>query len=169
MIESEDGKSLVLASGVPGARKKRWKVGCLNKSIAREMEAAIKTRLLLGHEKTEQAKPILFKEWVTAYLNLESIKTLRSYQDRLEIMERQLIPFFGGKVLTEIRPHDVEAFRAQWKKRDGTKPSTQTVNNDPVVLKHCLNVAIRRGLLRTNPATSGSASRSTERQRSSIN
>jgi integrase len=153
VIESADGTAWSLASGVPGARKKRWKVGCLNKTIAREMEAAIKTRLLLGHEKTEQAKPILFKEWATAYLNLESIKTLRSYQDRLEIMERQLIPFFGGKVLTEIRPHDVEAFRAQRKKKNGTKPSIQTVNNDHVVLKHCLNVAIRRGLLQINPAT----------------
>ncbi|MEK6585635.1 MAG: hypothetical protein AABZ24_04750, partial [Nitrospirota bacterium] len=83
VMESEDGKSWSLPSGVPGAKKKRWKVGCLNKTIAREMEAAIKTRLLLGHEKTEQAKPILFKEWATAYLEIESIKTLRSYQDRL--------------------------------------------------------------------------------------
>ena len=153
VIESEDGKSWSLASGVPGAKKKRWKVGCLNKTIAREMEATIKTRLLLGHEKTEQAKPILFKEWATAYLQLESVKTLRSYQDRVEIMERQLIPFFGTKVLTEIRPQDVETFRAQRKKKDGTKPSIQTVNNDHIVLKHCLNVAIRRGLLQVNPAT----------------
>ena len=68
-------------------------------------------------------------------------------------MERQLIPFFGGKVLTEIGPHDVEAFRAQRKKKDGTKPSIQTMNNDHIVLKHCLNVAIRRGLLQANPAS----------------
>ena len=68
VIESEDSKSWSLASGVPGARKKRWKVGCLNKTIAREMEAAIKTRLLLGHEKTEQAKPVLFREWAKTYL-----------------------------------------------------------------------------------------------------
>ena len=142
----------------PEPKKKRWKVGCLNKTIAREMEAAIKTRLLLGHEKTEQAKPILFKEWATAYLALESIKTLRSYQDRLEIMERQLIPFFGGRVLTEIRPHDVEAFRAQRKRKDGTKPSIQTVNNDHVVLKHCLNVAIRRGAFTGQPRYQSSAS-----------
>jgi integrase len=153
VIESEDGKSWSLASGIPGAKKKRWKVGGLNKTIAREMESAIKTRLLLGHEKTEQAKPILFRNWAKAYLDLESIKTLRSYQDRLEIVERQLVPFFGGKVLTEIRPHDVEVFRAQRKKKDGSKPSIQTVNNDHIVLKHCLNVAIRRGLLQVNPAS----------------
>lgn len=87
------------------------------------MESAIKTRLLLGHEKTEQAKPILFKEWTTAYLNLESIKTLRSYQDRLEIVERQLILFFGGKVFTEIRPHDVEASAHNEKRRTAASPA----------------------------------------------
>jgi integrase len=153
VIESEDGKSLILASGVPGARKKRWKVGCLNKTIAREMEAAIKTRLLLGHEKTEQAKPVLFREWAKAYLELESVKILRSYQDRVEIMEKQLVPFFGGKILTSIVPQDVETYRGQRKKQDGNPASIQTVNNDHIVLKHCLNVAIRRGLLQINPAT----------------
>lgn len=153
VTESEDGKSLVLAPGVPGARKKRWKVGCLNKTVAREMEAAIKTRLLLGQEKTEQAKPVLFREWAKVYLELEEVKTLRSIQDRLEIMEKQLVPFFGGKPLSSITPQDVEQYRGQRTKRDGSKPSVQTVNNDHIVLKHCLNVAIRRGLLQYNPAS----------------
>jgi len=31
-------------------------------------------------------------------------------------------------------------------------PRLQTINNDHTVLKHCLNVAIRRGLMSTNPA-----------------
>jgi integrase len=153
VIESEDGKSWSLASGVPGAKKKRWKVGCLNKTVAREMESAIKTRLLLGQEKTEQAKPVLFREWAQAYLDLEAVKTLRSYQDRVEIMEKQLVPFFGGKVLTSISPQDVETYRGQRKKRDGSSASIQTVNNDHIVLKHCLNVAIRRGLLQVNAAS----------------
>lgn len=152
VIDSEDGKCLVLASGVPGARKKRWKVGCLKKTVAREMEASIKTRILLGQERSDHGKPVLFKEWAKTYLTLEAVTTLRSYQDRVEIMERQLVPFFGGKILSEIKPSDVEAFRAQRKKRDGTKASTQTINNDHIVLKHALNVAIRRGLLASNPA-----------------
>ena len=46
VIEGEYGRSLVLASGVSRARKKRWKVGCLNKTIAQEMETVIKTRVL---------------------------------------------------------------------------------------------------------------------------
>ncbi|MDH4087842.1 MAG: N-terminal phage integrase SAM-like domain-containing protein [Nitrospira sp.] len=109
VIESADGKSLVLASGVPGARWKRWKVGCLNKTVAKEMEATIRTRLLLGHEKTEQAKPILFKEWAEAYLELETVRGLRSFVGRAYSINTHLIPFFGQKILSEIKPQDVEA------------------------------------------------------------
>ena len=153
VIDSADGKSLVLASGVPGARKKRWKVGCLNKTVAREMESAIKTRLLLGQESSERAKPILFKEWAKTYLDLEEVKSLRSFVGRSHSIDGHLVPFFGGKILSEIRPQDVEAFRAQRKKSDGNPASVQTVNHDHIALKHCLNVAIRRGLLQSNPAS----------------
>jgi hypothetical protein len=61
------------------------------------MESAIKTRLLLGQELTLQAKSVLFKEWAKTYVDLESVKTLRSYQDRVEIVERQVVPFFGKR------------------------------------------------------------------------
>ncbi|HRB82150.1 MAG TPA: site-specific integrase [Nitrospira sp.] len=153
VIDSEDGKSLVLASGVPGARKKRWKVGCLNKTIAREMETAIKTRILLGQERSERAKPILFKEWAQIYLALEEVKSLRSFVGRSHSVETHLTPFFGGKLLSEIKPQDIEVFRAQRKKPNGTRASVQTINHDHIALKHCLNVAIRRGLLQSNPAS----------------
>ncbi len=152
VIDSPDGKSLVLASGVPGARKKRWKVGCLNKTVAREMEAAIKTRILLGKESSEQAKPVLFKEWARTYLELEEVKTLRSFVGRRHSVETHLIPFFGGKLLSQIRPQDVEGFRAQRRKPNGEAASVQTINHDHIALKHCMNVAIRRGLLQSNPA-----------------
>ncbi len=153
VIESADGKSLVLASGVPGARWKRWKVGCLNKTVAKEMEATIRTRLLLGHEKTEQAKPILFKEWAKAYLELETVRGLRSFVGRAYSINTHLIPFFGQKILSEIKPQDVEAFRNQRTKPNGIKASTQTINHDHIALKHCLNMAIKRGLLQANPAS----------------
>jgi integrase len=62
------------------------------------------------------------------------------------------MPFFGSTLLQEIRPEQVEAYRTQRRKEDGTVTSLQTINNDHIILKHCLNVAIRRGLLVTNPA-----------------
>jgi hypothetical protein len=149
----DDGKTLRLARGVPGAKLKRWKVGSTNRTTAKQQEALIKTDLMKGIIKSSQDKVILFKEWGEKYLNLEEVKRLRSYEDRVEIVTYQLIPFFGEKILTEIKPVDVEEFRVQRRRRDGGMPSLQTINNDHSVLKHCLNVAIRRGLMGSNPAS----------------
>jgi integrase len=153
VIDSEDGKSLVLASGVPGARKKRWKVGCLNKTVAKQMEAAIKTRILPRQETTDRAKPVLFKEWAQTYVALEEVKSLRSFVGHSHSVVTHLIPFFRGKLLAEIKPQDVEVFRAQKRKPNGSLASIQTINHDHIALKHYLNVAIRRGLLHSNPAS----------------
>ena len=117
------------------------------------MEAAIKMRILLGQEVIEKAKAVLFKEWAKTYLELEGVKTLRSFAGRSHSVKIHLVPFFGEKILSEIRPQDVEMFRAQRKKPNGKPASTQTVNHDHIALKHCLNVAIRRGLLQSNPAS----------------
>lgn len=153
VLTSEDGKSYRLASELHGARLKRWKVGCLNKQVAREMEAAIRLNLLLGKVLTEESRPVLFSEWATTYLGLEEVKGLRSYRDRSDRVMKQLVPFFGGKILSEIRPQDVETFRSQRVRKDGKAASLQTINHDHVALKHSFNVAIRRGLLSSNPAT----------------
>lgn len=117
------------------------------------MEAAIKLRLRLGQEPSKHAaKPVLFKEWAKTYLDLQEVKTLRSFAGRAHSVGKHLVPFFGGKILTEIRPADVETFRAQRTKPDGSSASVQTVNHDHIALKHCLNIAVRRGLMVSNPA-----------------
>jgi integrase len=148
----DNGKTLTLARGVAGAKLKRWKVGCTNKEQARKQEAIIKTALMTGGINSEQSQPLIFKEWALRYLELEEVKRLKSYRDRKRIVTHQLIPFFGSTLLQEIRPEQVEAYRAQRCKVDCSAISLQTINNDHIVLKHCLNVAIRRGLLVSNSA-----------------
>jgi integrase len=153
VIVSDDGKTLKLAPGVPGSKLKRWKVGCLNKSIAKEMEATIRTNLLQGKVLTEEAKPVLFSEWAKQYLNLEEVKRLKSYKGRVYSITK-LADFLGRKALTDIRVTDIEAYRVQRKsgRKGGGAASLQTINHDHVALKHCLNVAVKRGLLSSNPA-----------------
>jgi hypothetical protein len=96
---------------------------------------------------------VLFKEWAKTYLDLEEVQSLRSIVGRSHSVEKHLVPFFGGKLLGEIKPQDIEAFRAQRRKPDGESASVQTINHDHIALKHCLNVAIRLGLLQSNPAS----------------
>lgn len=103
------------------------------------------TELMKGMILSTQAQPVLFKDWRLRYLELEEVKQLRSYRDRQRIIMQQLIPFFRSTLLQEITPGQVEAYRAQRCKEDGGGPNLQTVNNDHISLKHCLNVAARRG------------------------
>src|SRR5262249_48557278 len=81
------------------------------------------------------------------------VKRLRSYKERHHAVTLQLIPFFGNKALTDITANDVEAFRGQRKRRNGQAVKLGTLNNDHIILKHCLNIARRKGLLTTNPAS----------------
>jgi len=149
----DDGKTLTLARGVPGAKLKRWKVGVTNRTVAKQQEALIKTDLMKGIVKSDQAvKCPTFAEWGELYLGLEQVKALNSYDDRVNAIRRQLIPFFGKKALNEIKAEDVEAYRAQRLRLDGRKPAMGTINNDHTILKAALSVAVKRGLIGSNPA-----------------
>jgi integrase len=106
-----------------------------------------------GLVKSEKSRPMTFKEWGESYLKLEGVTRLRSLKDRKEIVVNQLIPFFGKKSLAELKAEDVEAYRAQRTKKNGKPAKLQTINNDHIILKHCLNVARRKGLITVNPAT----------------
>lgn len=108
---------------------------------------------MTGNIKSEHTKSMTFSEWGKNYLELEDVKRLRSYQDRKEIMEYHLVPFFGKTLLPDIRPEDIERYRGQRTKKNGKTAKLQPINNDHIILKHCLNVARRKGLLTLNPAS----------------
>ncbi len=86
-------------------------------------------------------------------LESKEVRRLRSFRDRYRIVRHHLIGFFGSSSLCEIRPEDVERYRNERRRENGSFPSLQTINNDHIILKHCLNVVIRRGLLVSNPAS----------------
>ena len=47
----DDGKTFTLARSSPGAKLKRWKVSSLNKTVAKQQEALIKTDLMRGNRQ----------------------------------------------------------------------------------------------------------------------
>lgn len=149
----DNGRTLGLLSAGQGGKLKRWKVGSTNKTVARQQEALIKTDLMKGVIKSDKERMVTFEEWAETYLQLEEVQHLRSLKDRVNAIRFQLIPFFGKQHLTAITPEDVEAYRSQRRKSNGQAASLQTINNDHIILKHCLNVAKRKRLLTTNPAT----------------
>ena len=149
----DNGKTLLLARETAGGKLKRWKVGSLNKTVARQQEALLKTELMKGMVRSDQSRSLTFQEWGEVYLALEQVKRLRSRKERINVIRLQLIPFFGKKHLAAVTPEDVETYRAQRTKRNGQAVRVQTINNDHIILKHCLNVARRKGHLTVNPAS----------------
>ena len=148
----DDDKVLSLSPGGAIGRMKRWKTGTDNKTMARQQEAMIKTDLMKGKITSERSKSATFSQWAETYLQLEEVKSLRSYKDRVATIRFQLIPFFGRKELQDITAEDIENYRAKRKLLNGEEPSLQTVNNDHTMLKHMLSIADRKGLVQTNVA-----------------
>ncbi len=151
---AEDGKTLTLARGVPGAKLKRWKVGSTNRTEAKDQEAHIKSKLMTGGLKSEKLPPpMTFRAWAERYLELPHIKCLRWYYSHLGRVRLRLIPYFGDKLLTGISADDIEAYRAQRLLRNGRTPAMSTVNGDHAILKQLLYEAVKKGLLDSNPAS----------------
>ena len=77
--------------------------GSLNRTPAKQQEALIKTELMKGIVRSDQAKSLTFKEWGEAYLELEDVKRLRSRKDRVNVVRLQLIPFILKHCLNVAR------------------------------------------------------------------
>lgn len=126
MVDSEVGKSLVLAPRVPGARLKRWKVGGSNKTVAKEHEATIKTQLIQGKIVTEQgaASAMTFGALVDKYLALPAIQAQASYPEKAARLRERFIPLFCGRIISSITPAMIEDYRTTRKGeagRDGVR------------------------------------------------
>lgn len=147
----DDGKRLHLAVGVEGAKLKRWKVGCTNKTMAKQQEAIIKTKLLSGTMPSDlvQHARMTLGQWAEVYKTIEDVQRIRTYRERCQRITQVIVPFFGAQtLLQDLTVRDVEAFRQE----RGKGRAVATVNVDHNILKHMLKHAIKRDLLTRNVA-----------------
>ncbi len=147
----DDGKVLTLARETPGAKLKRWKTSTINKTVAKQQEAIIKTDLMKGKMVSErvQSLAMTFAQWAKEYVEIEEVKCLRSYRERCQRITVVLVPFFGKTLLGDITVKDVEAFRQE----RGKGRAVATVNVDHNILKHMLKQAMKRDLVMRNVAS----------------
>ena len=147
----DNGKTLQLAPGVQGAKLKRWKVGCTNKTTAKQQEAIIKTGLLSGTLLSERAQHLSMTlgAWAEVYKKIEDVQRIRSYRERCQRIDQTIVPFFGAQtLLQDLTVCGVEAFRQE----RGKGRAVATVNVDHNILKHMLKHAMKRDLLTRNVA-----------------
>jgi integrase len=147
----DNGKTLQLAPEGSG-KLKRWRVGCLNKKIAQDQEAVIKSKLLAGTLASDRVSEGIrtLGQWADEYKLIEEVRRLRSYTERCQRIDRVIVPFFGKhRLLTELTAKDVEAFRQD----RGQSRAVATVNVDHNILKHMLKQAMKRDLITRNVAS----------------
>lgn len=106
---------------MPGAKLKRWKVGTLNRTIAKQQEALIKTDLLKGAVKSErQAGPLAFKPLIEGYLNDPYIKAQAIYLKKKRWIEQRYLPRFGPRTpIDAISTDQIEAYLEDRRKDQG--------------------------------------------------
>jgi integrase len=107
--------------------------------------------------------PLPFDGWARGWIKTrESRLDASTYYDRVRMIEGPIIGFFGSRQVSTIDSEDVEEFIAHIKKRAGArkppegeapKPlSNRRANMILQVLRLCLDPAVKKGWLRSNPA-----------------
>jgi len=128
----DDGKTLTLARGTPGARIKRWKTGASNKTVAKQQEAMIKTDLMKKLVKSERVQgPITFRALADTYLSSPDIRRQVTYKWKVATVGERFVPRLGHQLIDAVSPRMVEAFREeipQEKGYQGTKLKSATLN-----------------------------------------
>ena len=135
----DDGKTFTLARGVPGAKLKRWKVSSLNKTVAKQQEALIKTDLMKGLIKSNQVQgPMTFKALAGAYLALPRVKAQANYERKQMWIEQRFLPVFGAnRLITAITPESIEAYYQSRRK----EVALATANRELAAIKHIFSWA----------------------------
>jgi hypothetical protein len=97
----------------------------------------------------------LFKDLAAWYLELPEVKAKRSY-DRDKRSLLKLLPFFGERLLKDINPAKVEAYKQKRLNEPSgrtpqflTKPAT--VNRELACMKNIFSKAVKNGMAEKNP------------------
>jgi site-specific recombinase XerD len=123
--------------------------------LAEEVDARIKAAICSGAWKElreelargEEARKVTLVEFSERYIEDYCRLKNRAWVRKRDSM-RALCPVFGKKPLEDIRPDDLDKY---FKLRKKAGISDATLNRDLAHLKHLMNFAIKRGVIKENP------------------
>jgi integrase len=147
----DDGTTLTLARGAPGAKLKRWKVGCRNKDEAVKQEGIIKTKLLEGMRLTPDipVAPILIRDFVQRWLvNAKGSLAAKTYVNYAQILRLYVLPSLGDRSLRALSWADVKGLLHE-KQQAGL--SVNTVRLIRAVISSILTDAAEDQVITANP------------------
>lgn len=134
-------------------RRKRERIGPNKLAAENRLREALTQRTEDRYIDKNKNARVTFDELAKWYLQLPGVKAKRSYvRDACSI--KQLSAFFSGKLVKDITPAQVEAYR-QKRLLDPpyhkTPTAPATINREVAGLKHIFNLAEREGKIETTP------------------
>ena len=121
------------------------------KRKALEVKAAIETKRAGGEFiGSKKAKRITFTGFLPIYRQGHEHDQAQKTRDRQDsLIKVHLTPYFGKKILQEIKPIDIERYK---RARVDAEAAHTTVNTELITLKTILNLAKDWGYLKESPA-----------------
>lgn len=137
-------------------KRRRERIGSNKEAAEHRLREVLSARVEGRHIQKNPDTRTRFKDLAAWYLELPEVKAKRSY-DRDKRSLKLLLPYFGDRLLKDISPALVEAYRqvrlAQPSGRspkDMTKPAT--INRELACFKTIFNKAVRNAKAERNPA-----------------
>jgi integrase len=137
-------------------RLRRERIGPNKASAEQRYRKVMSARTEGRYIKKSPDARTLFKDLAAWYLDLPEVKVKRSY-DRDRLTMNKLIPFFGDRLLKDITPAQVEAYRQKrLSEPSGRTPTTltapATVNREIACFKTIFSKAMKNGKAERTPA-----------------
>ncbi len=131
-------------------KRVRRSTGTSDKRLASAILAKVKTQIVEGEffdKREEQDRT--FGEMMERYLAERAILKAPKSRVRDGSALKHLLPVFGGKLLAEVTPKSLTAYRTQ-RRTDGA--ATATINKELQLVRHAYNLAMREWeWCQTNP------------------
>lgn len=153
----EEGNRRTLSVKGPGAKLKRWRVGCANKGLAREQESIIKAQLLKGQPiVTLNQVPLTFIQYAEGWLvESKSSLAVKTHANYTQLLSLYILPSLGNRELASVKWVDVRALLNE-KQQAGL--SVNTVRLIRAVTSTILTDAAEEGHIPANPLLGNGAS-----------
>jgi len=136
-------------------QRKRERIGPNKAAAEQRLREVLSARTEGRYIKISPDVRTRFKDLADWYLNLEEVQAKRSYKRDIQSLNR-LLPFFGDRLLKDITPEMVGAYRLRrLGEPSGRTPRTlttpATVNREIACFKTIFNKAIINGKAERNP------------------
>jgi integrase len=136
-------------------RRKRERIGPNKAAAEQRLREVLSARTEGRYIRKNPDTRTLFRDLATWYLNLPEVRAKRSYLRDTQLIAN-LVPYFGDRLLKDISPAMVEAYKQKrLSDPSGRTPEKNTapatVNREVACLKVIFNRAVNNGKAERNP------------------